>query len=103
MGKGIGGMFRERKELSGTTQGLTAGFSEERRDSQKLEIRKKDIWGCGDCFWPHSICADSGAPVGGSKTGLLKLGTGTQIRAQMKMVVVGGGWGELWWDPCENS
>lgn len=54
----------------------------------KIGNQKKDIWGCGDCFWPQSICTDSGASVGGGKTGLLKLGNRTQIRAQMKM---GGG------------
>lgn len=37
----MGGMLRERTELSGATQGLTAGFSEERCDSQKLGIRKR--------------------------------------------------------------
>lgn len=43
-------MFRERKELSGATQGLTAGFSEERCDSQKFEIKKRTFGGAVIAF-----------------------------------------------------
>lgn len=41
----MGGMFRERKQVSGATQGLRAEFSEERCDSQKLGIRKRTFGG----------------------------------------------------------
>lgn len=41
----MGGMFRERTGLSGPTQGLTAGFSEERCNLQKLGIRKRTFGG----------------------------------------------------------